>query len=138
MRFSGGSAFVPAPAWWDDTLAVASVIAAIFDGSIFVGSRMSMVPRYAVITWNGGMVPLGSVGFGSEGVCTNAAARKVCFPQARADSVMSARIVLRIMREPPPSLYPRCSVDACDASQYVSDVPAPVREAVGVWAGVIL
>ena len=49
-----------------------------------VGLAVSMVPKYAVITWNWGMGWLTSCGFGSAGVCTKAATRNVCLPQASA------------------------------------------------------
>ena len=84
------------PACMNETLGVASVIGASLPGSILVGSVVSMVPKYAVITSNCGMVPLGSVGLGSAGVCTKAAARNVCFPQARAERARQAEASLRV------------------------------------------
>src|SRR5207302_10188779 len=64
----------------------------------------------------------GSVGFGTAGVCTNAAARKVCFPQASDNSTRTS--AFRIGRIVP--VYLR------------RQVKDPVREAVAVWASVIL
>jgi hypothetical protein len=58
---------------------------------ICVGFAVSMVPRYEVSTWKGGIGLFGSCGLGSCGVCTNAAARNVCLPQAIVASAISAR-----------------------------------------------
>src|SRR5438067_5280467 len=46
------------------------------------------------------MLPLGLVGLGSSGVCTNAATRKVCFPQASAEIASNANDTLRVIRPP--------------------------------------
>src|SRR5438067_5743789 len=92
---------------------------------IWVGSLVSMVPKYAVNTWNCGKGCEGSPGLGSAGVCRKAAARKVCLPQAS-----ESRARTTAFRMGPPA--------AIVAVYLRARVKDPLREAASVWAIVIL
>src|SRR5437016_10702191 len=101
-------------------------MAAILLASILVGSFVSMVPKYAVITWNCGNDCAVLIGLGIAGVCTKAAARNVCLPQASEKQERTSAVRSGL----PTGRFYQCMVAA--------RVKDPVREAVSVWAGVIL
>src|ERR1700759_1282048 len=72
----------------------ASATPATLLASMLVGSVVSMVPKYAVTIWYCGNGVFGSAGLGTDGVCTKAAARKVCFPHAAAAIAVASNAYL--------------------------------------------
>src|ERR1700742_1795125 len=120
----------------------ASATPATLLASMLVGSVVSMVPKYAVTIWYCGKGAFGSAGLGTEGGCTKAAARKVCFPHAAAAIAAASKAYfigwfLDRNCTAGPTAGKNCIGFKTRCDNVRKAVRNPVREGLLVWAAVL-